>query len=284
MTAHSFGGGDTVWLTDGSQAEYIAQVAGGAHLVHPIFEDDETGEPYVSSDISKVYEVHAKEPVAHFSEQVRARRDELANLEAKILEARRGLHLANSEHQRTMADLKRFEPFKQLELIMSGQVSHLIKREKSGELILVDVAKAERGDFSRDLAVCSVTFDATIQFDGQKVPRMHVRANRDRSIYEPVFFDGEEAAKAWVLAQIPRLIDGFRSERSSYGNVAYKAAGIVRTCKRFGYPVPQDIQTIEINESIANLSKRVAESEAQAASWRAQLDAARAQLPKEIAQ
>ncbi len=127
-----FENGQTVFLSDGQEVEYIAGSA-GEHVVRSVFggEDNEPsyGRPFI------VYEVFAEAPVAKYDEQVVKARAELAELEAAVMAARDEKRQMEAEAKARAAAFSRHRALDRLEDFIEGRITHVVVESTYGASI-----------------------------------------------------------------------------------------------------------------------------------------------------
>lgn len=147
-----FEAGETVYSEHGERAEYVT-ASGDGHIVRPIVEsyDDEFGEGYDHVCDPVVWRhVFAQEPVAKFSEELKALHEQIATAKAEREQMRSeeyALQRARTEK------LKRFAILDNLEAFIDGKITHYVTREGFGPPAIIPIEQALTGDSDRHRGV-----------------------------------------------------------------------------------------------------------------------------------
>lgn len=144
--------GQTVYSEMGERAEYVT-ASGDGHIVRPIIDayDDEYGDAYDHVCDPVVWRhVFAQEPVAKFSDELKALHEKIAAAKAE----RTKLENEDYQRQRERAEkLKRFAILDNLELFIDGKITHYVTRDSYTPPQIIPVQLALTGDSDRHRGV-----------------------------------------------------------------------------------------------------------------------------------
>lgn len=153
-----FEAGQTVYSEHGERAEYVT-ASGDGHIVRPVVEsyDDEYGEAYEHVCDPAVWRhVFAQEPVAKFSEELKALHEQIAAAKAE----RDRMQSEDYQRQRERAEkLKRFAILDNLEAFLDGKITHYVQREYAAPPKIIAVADAlssESGNWRKELRLLTL--------------------------------------------------------------------------------------------------------------------------------
>lgn len=140
----TFKNGDTVYLIDGQEAEYVA-ASDGDHIVRAIY-DYEDREPHYDKPHT-VREVFATPPTARYDERIGKLQADVEALEARAKAARVASQAFEREES---ARRERIRLHGQLELIdnlLSGKITHVVERSY-GSVKVTSIADAVKGEYT----------------------------------------------------------------------------------------------------------------------------------------
>lgn len=274
-----FEAGQTVYSEHGERAEYVT-ASGDGHIVRPIIEsyDDEYGEAYDHVCDPVVWRhVFVQEPVAKFSEELKALHEQIAAAKAE----RAKLESEDYQRQRERAEkLKRFAILDNLEAFIDGKITHYVQREYSAPPTIIAVTDAVSNENSnwrkefRLLTLSGALANGNVQWS----------LNR--------YSDGSGAASTVTpctsyeqSVEVVRaaVVQHFKAERADHE----KRQDWMDAADKLGIPVPEAyrravvknrIATIEQNsgymrKQAADYAESVAKTDAELAQLRAYLDA-----------
>lgn len=145
--------GMAVYGHDGQRGEFVAMVR-DRFLVRPIArftgydgeEFDERTDALVLWD-----RAYRKAPVLLSDEEAARIQAEIRDAQTALLATQREIAQAQSEHLATLKRLKRFEPLKNLEAILSGEITHVVEGSGYGgvKIKTFEEAAVYRDDFDR---------------------------------------------------------------------------------------------------------------------------------------
>lgn len=153
-----FEAGQEVFSENGERAEYVT-ASGDGHIVRPIVEsyDDEYGQAYDHVCDPVVWRhVFAQEPVAKFSEELKALHEQIAAAKAE----RDRMQSEDYQRQRERAEkLKRFAILDNLEAFIDGKITHYVQREYAAPPAIIAVSDAvsnENSNWRKDLRLLTL--------------------------------------------------------------------------------------------------------------------------------
>jgi len=146
-----FEAGQEVYSEQGERAEYVT-ASGDGHIVRPLMEGyDDNGEAYdhVCGPILWRHVFH-EEPVAKFSEELKALHKQIAAAKAE----RAQIEGEDLRRQRERAEkLKRFAILDNLEAFVDGKITHYVTNENYTPPKIIDVKQALTADSDRHRGV-----------------------------------------------------------------------------------------------------------------------------------
>lgn len=244
--------GKTVYAHDGSYGEFVAMV-GDRYLVRPIatftdWEGDTHAEP---TDALEFWDrAYPQAPVAARDEEVARIGWEIEEARKALLETQREIADAQREHLETLKRLKRYEPLKNLEPILSGEITHVVECGYGGADIRPWAeAAVYRDDYGRKNVLRMLSLKPTA--DGEIM--WHLNRYKDGSgVDAPVILcTSEEEAREAARAALLRWI-----EPHSYETHPHLWDGVTRSAEKLGIELPEDV----VAKGVAYRVKRAQEA------------------------
>lgn len=145
--------GRNVYGQDGRRAEYVGP-QGDRHLVRPAatFTDWEGEEYDTTTDALELWDaVYPKAPKHVQDAEIAALRAEIEERRTELLNVGREVHEAQKETLATMKRLARYEPLKNLEPLLNGEITHVVEGHSFSAVEIKDfeTAKVYRDDYDR---------------------------------------------------------------------------------------------------------------------------------------
>lgn len=134
----TFEPGQTVYLPDGRQAEYVTSAA-GEHLVRVILEvEDAYDEPdytYPDDKITAAQTVYASAPVEVWDKQVLAKREQVRELDRELGNKRAEIRLAERNKAEMEKAAAKYPCIQQALDFIEGRITHVVKHGYDGATI-----------------------------------------------------------------------------------------------------------------------------------------------------
>lgn len=144
--------GRNVYGHDGRQAEYIG-LQGTRHLVRPIARfTDWQGEEYEEpTDALELWDrAYQKPPLPVVAEEIASLQAEIKERQSDLRRIADETHAAQKDTLEMLKRLGRYEPLKNLEALLNGEITHVVEGGYSSvEIKDFETAKVYRDDYSR---------------------------------------------------------------------------------------------------------------------------------------
>lgn len=280
MAEPTFTQGDTVYSSDGQQAEYL-MAHGDAHVVIPrFFRDDDidedaparfgwAGEPTVW------HQVFDKPPLPVIHEEVAAARAELEQLEASIDKAQRQLRELNDGERQRMARLKENRALARVDEWLAGKVTHFLVWERHGNRLHVQTWKEVMND-SRERGLTRskiplLVLGGSLEWD-HEVARTHVDwyCVNDGDYLRVIPCASEDEAIALAREALTAAAAQHLAYRRGNGIRGYdhELENLVESFRKVELPLPGDLafayghsRRVGTNTILENARKKVVEAQ-----------------------
>lgn len=124
MAQRTFSAGDMVYSINGNAGNYVARVHNG-HLVEPIYDDEESGEPRF--DKPRVWpEVFTKPPVERVHAEVAEAEKKLEAVRAELTQMREQRAAFEREERARQERIKQHEQLAALDDYLAGRITHFV--------------------------------------------------------------------------------------------------------------------------------------------------------------
>lgn len=273
-TKHTPNAGDEVYDIHGRAASYIA-LTGGGHVVEPIYEDEDSGEPSFGRP-----ETWNQVFTAPPTQKLHA---EVAEIQQKIAEAQQQLHavreqrrLEDAEYAARAGLRKQFAQLQQLDDFIAGKITHFVVLDDYNRAVQIQefgsFIKANEDRYERKLRLVSLYGASNGDLSWHIDRYSDGSGSNGRSGYcwpATSYEDALTKAQAWLDKAYAKWKGGTGYERNY--SLAY-----VECAKRLGLSVPDDMVQ-HASELAAAATERAIESARQ------EVEKAKARLDAELA-
>jgi len=273
--ASTFAKGDTVFLSDGQEVEYIAGSV-GEHVVRPILNDVDD-EPHYGRPFT-VYEVFVEAPVAKYDERIAKLRAEVEELEAKAKAARTASQDFERGERERRERLRTHDSLQRLDDLLAGRITHAVVAEYCGASIQTfDEVLVYRRDNGREEGLKLLTLFGKSGGDlTWGVNRYYDGSGSNQTIYPACSY--EEALEIWT-----RLWDAAMAEFRTKTGYMHGLNYWIEAGKKVGVELPADVAerwyahaVASAEEALAKARSDIAKKEKELATRRALFEAAKA--------
>lgn len=192
--------GDTVYLPDGTECEYVIATSGG-YLVNVILLTGHDGEMIIDPQI--VSQIFPEPPRAKRAKQIEALDAEIAARETTISRLQREQRDIETRSKHFESLIKRNEALQFVEAFLENRITHLVSIEEHGTIKLEEFQTAIKveGKYESGMKLLSLFGKS----GGDLQWRLHKYSTEERTPIDVYSFFSFEAARAFVQTKIDEL-------------------------------------------------------------------------------
>lgn len=246
---HSFNNGDTVYLVDGGEVEYVCQ-HDSKHLVRAVYEPQYEGDDPHYGPIEEVDAVFIEPPKQKYAEEIAALRAEVEQLTAKKDELEHGIDKAESGHKNLLKKLQQVEALEYLSDWLDGKITHYVTLDYSRYNIADASAQTFRDYYARPNLL-------NLFGSPEKELKWETRLGRCYSDSRtvtcwPCRSKEEALAKVLVLAQ--RDYCAWKADPKQERDAKWRCL----SAAAFGFKIPDDLAAVVKAEKVASAESALA--------------------------
>lgn len=256
--------GMTVYGHDGTRAEFVGMIR-DRFVVRPVARfvgyDGEDFEELMDG-VEMWNRIYPAAPVAVQDQEIRRLQGEIEDARRALLETQREIAEAQRDHLATLKRLKRYEPLKNLEPLLNGEITHVVEGSGYGHPTIRPFAEAVvyRDNYDRKDSLRMLSLKP--EPDGALMWHLNRWSDGSGVDSPTVLCTSEEEAREAALAMIIAPLTADRVESHPH----LWAAAVV-SAERLGLTLPPEVVEIGVSYRVAQaqvVADKAAEALAQA--------------------